>query len=53
MVQYDTNEGPCLTTFSTADTIRLDMLDSDERFPLSTTSNQAQHQKRHVGPRGA
>jgi GAF domain-containing protein len=33
MVQYDTNEGPCLTTFATAKSLRLDLSEADEVFP--------------------
>lgn len=33
MVQYDTNDGPCLTSFATASTIRLDLAEGDEPFP--------------------
>jgi GAF domain-containing protein len=33
MVQYDTQDGPCLTTFATASSVRLDMTESDEPFP--------------------
>src|SRR4051812_34718816 len=33
MVQYDTQDGPCLTTFETMNTIRLDLTEPDERFP--------------------
>src|SRR3954467_12586861 len=33
MVQYDTDEGPCLTTFSTTSTMRLDLTEGDQPFP--------------------
>jgi len=33
MVQYDTNEGPCLTTFRTMDSVRLDIAEQGESFP--------------------
>src|SRR3954452_11163079 len=33
MVQYDTDDGPCLTTFRTVNTMRLDLAEHDEEFP--------------------
>ena len=33
MVQYDTDDGPCLTSFRTVSTIRLDLAEKDEVFP--------------------
>ena len=33
MVQYDTQDGPCLTSFATMSTIRLDVTEKDEPFP--------------------
>src|SRR3954468_13157727 len=33
MVQYDTDDGPCLTSFRTVSTIRLDLTEKDEAFP--------------------
>lgn len=33
MVQYDTHEGPCLTTFATTNTVRLDLTERNEAFP--------------------
>jgi GAF domain-containing protein len=33
MVQYDTDDGPCLTTFRTMNTIRLDLAEPGEAFP--------------------
>src|SRR5215204_6209709 len=33
MVQYDTQDGPCLTTFATASAVRLELAESDEAFP--------------------
>jgi GAF domain-containing protein len=33
MVQYDTHDGPCLTSFRTASTIRLNLIEGDDAFP--------------------
>jgi GAF domain-containing protein len=33
MVQYDTQEGPCLTSFRTTDTIRIDLVEHGDVFP--------------------
>jgi len=33
LVQYDTDEGPCLTSFRTMETLRLDLREGAERFP--------------------
>jgi len=33
MVQYDNNDGPCLTSFRTADALRLDLYEHGEAFP--------------------
>src|SRR5436305_14414863 len=33
MVQYDTGEGPCLTTFRTMNMVRLNLAEKDEPFP--------------------
>jgi hypothetical protein len=33
MVQYDTQDGPCLTTFATMSTVRLDLSEGDAPFP--------------------
>ena len=33
MVQYDTQDGPCLTTFATMTTLRLDLTEANESFP--------------------
>lgn len=33
MVQYDTDDGPCLTTFATMSAVRLDLTESDDPFP--------------------
>src|SRR5215207_7880640 len=33
MVQYDTDNGPCLTSFRTASTLRLDLYEHGEAFP--------------------
>src|SRR5215207_11506970 len=33
MVQYDNDDGPCLTSFRTASTLRLDLYEHGERFP--------------------
>jgi GAF domain-containing protein len=33
MVQYDNNDGPCLTCFATASTLRLDLYEHGEAFP--------------------
>lgn len=33
LVQYDTDDGPCLTTFRTMNTVRLDLTDKNEPFP--------------------
>src|SRR5215207_3063756 len=33
MVQYDNDEGPCLTAFRTASTLRLDVYEQHEAFP--------------------
>jgi GAF domain-containing protein len=33
MVQYDNDDGPCLTTFRTASTLRLDVYEQSEAFP--------------------
>src|SRR5881398_3051058 len=33
MVQYDTQDGPCLTTFATMSTMRLDVTERDDAFP--------------------
>jgi GAF domain-containing protein len=33
MVQYDTDDGPCLTSFRTMSTMRLDVAEQDEKFP--------------------
>src|SRR3954454_5296183 len=33
LVQYDTDDGPCLTSFRTASTLRLDVYEHDETFP--------------------
>jgi GAF domain-containing protein len=33
MVQYDTDDGPCLTTFRTMNTVRLDLTEKNDPFP--------------------
>ena len=33
MVQYDTHDGPCLTSFRTASTIRLNLIEQGDTFP--------------------
>jgi GAF domain-containing protein len=33
MVQYDTHDGPCLTSFRTASTIRLNLIEQGDAFP--------------------
>jgi GAF domain-containing protein len=33
MVQYDTDQGPCLTAFRTLTTVRLDLVEEGEAFP--------------------
>src|SRR5829696_9382577 len=33
MVQYDNDDGPCLTSFRTASTLRLDLYEQGEAFP--------------------
>ena len=33
LVQYDTDEGPCLTSFRTVETLRLDVVEKGEAFP--------------------
>jgi GAF domain-containing protein len=33
LVQYDTNDGPCLTSFRTASALRLDVYEQGEEFP--------------------
>src|SRR3954452_4783623 len=33
MVQYDPQDGPCLTTFATMSTMRLDLTERDDAFP--------------------
>ena len=33
LVQYDTDDGPCLTSFRTASTLRLDLTEQHETFP--------------------
>ena len=33
LVQYDTDDGPCLTSFRTASTLRLDLYEQGEAFP--------------------
>ena len=33
IVQYDTDDGPCLRSFRTIDTIRLDLVDAGDAFP--------------------
>lgn len=33
LVQYDSNEGPCLTSFRTASALRLDVYEQGEEFP--------------------
>lgn len=33
LVQYDTDDGPCLTSFRTASALRLDLYEEGERFP--------------------
>jgi GAF domain-containing protein len=33
LVQYDTQDGPCLTSFRTASTIRLNLVEEGDRFP--------------------
>jgi GAF domain-containing protein len=33
LVQYDTDDGPCLTAFRTLRTVRLDLVDNGEAFP--------------------
>ncbi|MCW2606701.1 MAG: hypothetical protein JWO60_1394 [Frankiales bacterium] len=33
LVQYDTDDGPCLTSFRTAETVRLDVVEKGEEFP--------------------
>src|SRR5829696_5385968 len=33
LVQYDSDDGPCLTSFRTASTLRLDLYEQGERFP--------------------
>jgi GAF domain-containing protein len=33
MVQYDSDEGPCLTCFQNVETLRLDIVDADDAFP--------------------
>jgi GAF domain-containing protein len=33
LVQYDTGDGPCLTAFQSTSTIRIDVVEQDDRFP--------------------
>jgi GAF domain-containing protein len=33
MVQYDTHDGPCLTSFRTMSTVRVDLVEGDNAFP--------------------
>src|SRR5215212_1782420 len=33
LVQYDTDDGPCLTSFRNASTLRLDLYEQGEAFP--------------------
>src|SRR3954453_12419252 len=33
LVQYDTDDGPCLTSFRTASALRVDLYDQGEAFP--------------------
>lgn len=33
MVQYDTNDGPCLTAFQSMSTVRVDLLEEGDAFP--------------------
>src|SRR5829696_9333550 len=33
LVQYDTGDGPCLTSFRSASTLRLDLYEQGETFP--------------------
>src|SRR5215213_9258057 len=33
LVQYDTDDGPCLTSFRTASSLRLDLYEQNEAFP--------------------
>src|SRR4051795_7023053 len=33
LVQYDTDDGPCLTTFRTMNTVRLDLTEKNDPFP--------------------
>jgi GAF domain-containing protein len=33
MVQYDTDDGPCLTSFRTMSTVRVDLVEGDSSFP--------------------
>jgi GAF domain-containing protein len=33
MVQYETGEGPCLTSFASMSTVRLDLMDEEDTFP--------------------
>jgi GAF domain-containing protein len=38
MVQYDTQDGPCLTSFATMSTLRLDLTEANEPFPHFATA---------------
>src|SRR4051795_7681934 len=33
LVQYDTDDGPCLTSFRTMNTVRLDLTEKNDPFP--------------------
>ena len=43
LVQYDTDEGPCLTSYRNIETLRLDVVEAGDRFP---------HFAREAGKRG-
>jgi GAF domain-containing protein len=40
LVQYDTDDGPCLTSFRTASALRLDLYEQGEAFPHVATAAQ-------------
>jgi GAF domain-containing protein len=40
LVQYDTDAGPCLTSFRTANTLRLDLFEQGEAFPHIAIASQ-------------
>lgn len=41
LVQYDTDDGPCLTAFRSIETLRLDVLEEQEAFPHFARAAQA------------